>query len=96
MVKDVHSADSSLSDRLPFSIDRGICVGYIGRNLNKSGEYAFGLRKINSQDFRIATRKTSREINRRILLNLVREHQPISVLTWRGGCNWRAAASVCW
>jgi len=36
------------------------------------------LRKINSQDFRIATRRTSREINRRILLNLVREHQPIS------------------
>ena len=41
-------------------------------------EHAFGLRKINSQDFRIATRRTSREINRRILLNLVREHQPIS------------------
>jgi ROK family protein/MarR family protein len=38
----------------------------------------FGLRKINSQDFRIATRRTSREINRRILLNLVREHQPVS------------------
>ena len=36
------------------------------------------MRKINSQDFRIATRRTSREINRRILLNLVREHQPIS------------------
>ena len=41
-------------------------------------EHAFGLRKINSQDFRIATRRTSREINRRILLNLVREHQPVS------------------
>ena len=51
---------------------------YIGRNLNKFGEYPVGLRKINSQDFRIATRRTSREINRRILLNLVREHQPIS------------------
>ena len=41
-------------------------------------EHPFGLRKINSQDFRIATRRTSREINRRILLNLVREHQPVS------------------
>lgn len=36
------------------------------------------MRKINSQDFLIATRRTSREINRRILLNLVREHQPVS------------------
>ena len=36
------------------------------------------MRKINSQDFRIATRRTPREINRRILLNLVREHQPVS------------------
>jgi len=53
-------------------------LAYIGRNLNKFLEHAFGLRKINSQDFRIATRRTSREINRRILLNLVREHQPIS------------------
>ena len=61
-----------------FLVDREVCVGYIGRNLNKFVEHAFGLRKINSQDFRIATRRTSREINRRILLNLVREHQPIS------------------
>jgi len=53
-------------------------LAYIGRNLNKFVEHPFGLRKINSQDFRIATRRTSREINRRILLNLVREHQPIS------------------
>jgi len=36
------------------------------------------MRKINTQDFRVATRTTSREINRRIALNLVREHQPIS------------------
>jgi N-acetylglucosamine repressor len=36
------------------------------------------LRKINTRDFRIATRSTSRDINRRIALNLVREHQPIS------------------
>jgi N-acetylglucosamine repressor len=53
-------------------------LAYIAPNLNKFGEYPLGLRKINSQDFRIATRRTSREINRRILLNLVREHQPIS------------------
>jgi N-acetylglucosamine repressor len=36
------------------------------------------LRKIDTSDFQRATRTTSREINRRIVLNLVREHQPIS------------------
>jgi predicted NBD/HSP70 family sugar kinase len=36
------------------------------------------MRKINTRDFRIATRSTSRDINRRIALNLIREHQPIS------------------
>jgi N-acetylglucosamine repressor len=36
------------------------------------------MRRIDPHDFRIATRSTSRDINRRIALNLVREHQPIS------------------
>jgi predicted NBD/HSP70 family sugar kinase len=36
------------------------------------------VRKINTNAFRRATRSTSRDINRRIALNLVREHQPIS------------------
>jgi N-acetylglucosamine repressor len=36
------------------------------------------VRKIDTRDFRRATRSTSRQINRQILLNLVREHQPIS------------------
>ncbi|HKX27204.1 MAG TPA: ROK family transcriptional regulator [Blastocatellia bacterium] len=36
------------------------------------------MRKINPDNFRIATRSTSREINRQIALNLVRAHQPIS------------------
>jgi predicted NBD/HSP70 family sugar kinase len=36
------------------------------------------MRKIDPNRFRIATRGTSREINRRIVLNLVRTHQPIS------------------
>jgi predicted NBD/HSP70 family sugar kinase len=36
------------------------------------------MRKIDPQKFRIATQGTSREINRRIVLNLVRAHQPIS------------------
>lgn len=36
------------------------------------------MRKINTRDFHVATRSTSREINRRIALNLIREHQPIS------------------
>lgn len=36
------------------------------------------MRKINPRDFHIATRTTSRDINRRIALNLIGEHQPIS------------------
>jgi N-acetylglucosamine repressor len=36
------------------------------------------MRKINTRDFHIATRSTSRDINRHIALNLIREHQPIS------------------
>jgi len=36
------------------------------------------VRKINTRDFHVATRTTSRDINRRIALNLIREHQPIS------------------
>jgi predicted NBD/HSP70 family sugar kinase len=36
------------------------------------------MRKINTRDFRVATRSTSRDINRRIALNVIREHQPIS------------------
>jgi predicted NBD/HSP70 family sugar kinase len=36
------------------------------------------VRKINTQRFQRATRSTPREVNRRILLNLIRDHQPIS------------------
>jgi predicted NBD/HSP70 family sugar kinase len=36
------------------------------------------MRRINPSDFRVARRGTSREINRQISLNLVREKQPIS------------------
>lgn len=36
------------------------------------------MRKINTRDFRRATRSTTRAINRQIVLNLVRDHQPIS------------------
>jgi predicted NBD/HSP70 family sugar kinase len=36
------------------------------------------VRRINTLSFRRATRSTSREINRQIVLNLVREHEPIS------------------
>ena len=36
------------------------------------------MRKINTRSFRVATRATFREINRKIVLNLIREHQPIS------------------
>ena len=36
------------------------------------------MRKINTSDFRRATRLTPRAVNRQIVLNLIREHQPIS------------------
>ncbi len=36
------------------------------------------MRKINTQDFQVATRTTSRQVNRRIALSLIREHQAIS------------------
>jgi predicted NBD/HSP70 family sugar kinase len=36
------------------------------------------MRKINTRDFHLATRSTPREINRQIVLNLIREQQPIS------------------
>jgi hypothetical protein len=53
------------------------------------------MRKINTNDFRVATRTTSREINRRIALNLVREHQPISRADLAGKMNvTRSVVSV--
>src|SRR6185369_3257728 len=36
------------------------------------------MRKINPNDFTMATRGTSREINRQIALTLIRTHQPVS------------------
>lgn len=36
------------------------------------------MRKINTRSFVLATRSTPREVNRQILLNLVREHEPLS------------------
>ena len=36
------------------------------------------MRKINTHSFQVATRTTSRDVNRTIALNLIREHQPIS------------------
>src|SRR5687767_3346462 len=36
------------------------------------------MRKIDTDRFRVATRRTSREINRTIVLNLVRARQPLS------------------
>jgi len=36
------------------------------------------VRKIDLNDFRVATSETARDINRRIVLNLIRKHQPIS------------------
>ena len=38
----------------------------------------FSMRKINTRDFHLATRSTPREVNRQIVLNLIREQQPIS------------------
>ena len=36
------------------------------------------MRKINIRDFEVARQSTSRDVNRQILLNLVRAHQPVS------------------
>src|SRR5580692_796002 len=36
------------------------------------------VRKIDLSDFRVATSETARDINRRIVLNLIRKHQPVS------------------
>ena len=36
------------------------------------------MRKIDLNDFRVATSETARDINRRLVLNLIRKHQPIS------------------
>jgi predicted NBD/HSP70 family sugar kinase len=36
------------------------------------------VRKINTRSFRLATRSTAHDVNKQIVLNLVREHQPIS------------------
>ncbi|MCU0633244.1 MAG: ROK family transcriptional regulator [Gemmatimonadaceae bacterium] len=36
------------------------------------------MRKLNPANFRLATRATSRDVNRQIALNLIREHQPLS------------------
>jgi predicted NBD/HSP70 family sugar kinase len=36
------------------------------------------VRKIDLNDFQVATSETARDINRRILLNLIRKHQPVS------------------
>ena len=36
------------------------------------------MRKIDLTDFQVATSETARHINRRIVLNLIRKHQPLS------------------
>src|ERR1700694_5472614 len=36
------------------------------------------MRKINTRSYRLATRSRPREVNRQIVHNLIREHQPIS------------------
>src|ERR1044072_9688531 len=42
------------------------------------GPESLPMRKINTRNYRLATRSTPREVNRRIVLNLIREYQPIS------------------
>ena len=36
------------------------------------------MRRIDLKDFQVATSETARDINRRIVLNLIRSHQPVS------------------
>src|SRR5437867_291206 len=48
------------------------------RAMYQTGQRRVFMRKINPQNFSLARRSTPRDINRRIALTLVREHQPIS------------------
>lgn len=50
------------------------------------------MRKINTRSFRLATRSTPREVNRQIVLNLIRELQPISRAELARRMNVRRAA----
>lgn len=50
------------------------------------------MRKINTRSFRLATRNTPREVNRQIVLNLIREFQPISRAELARRMNVRRAA----
>lgn len=50
--------------------------GHIVRSANKFTTSK--MRKIDPKDFKVATRSTSRDINRRIALNIIREQQPLS------------------
>lgn len=50
------------------------------------------MRKINTRSFRLATRATPREVNRQIVLNLIREFQPISRAELARRMNVRRAA----
>lgn len=54
---------------------------HLGHSIARCARPQYGpgsMRKIDTRDFRRGTRTTSREVNRRIALNLVRELQPIS------------------
>ena len=44
----------------------------------RSDQMQFAMPKINTRDFSVATRTSSRENNRQIVLNLIRDRQPIS------------------
>src|SRR5215203_1900105 len=48
------------------------------REQNNLLRFKFGLRKIDLNSFNIATSETARNINRRIILDLIRTRQPIS------------------
>jgi predicted NBD/HSP70 family sugar kinase len=50
------------------------------------------MRKINTRSFKLATRSTPREVNRQIVLNLIREFQPISRAELARRMNVRRAA----
>jgi len=50
------------------------------------------MRKINTRNYQLATRATPRAVNRRIVLNLIREHQPISRAELARRMNVRRAA----
>jgi predicted NBD/HSP70 family sugar kinase/predicted transcriptional regulator len=66
----------TISFRVKFYVSS--TAGRTGLRDGISGAKLDAMRKINTRSFHLATRSTTRDVNRQIVLNLVRDHQPLS------------------